>query len=100
MNQRKGCILKVLLVIAVDYTAVVIQENQIELIEVAKETNTHSFGRSTITMKIRSSGTSVKSKIRVAQKRPLMEQQVLPYLNLKKSKLLPIPGSESEGATD
>ena len=54
-----------------------IQDNQIELIEAAKETNTHSFGSSTCTGKTHASDTNVKNNMILAQKRPLMKQQLL-----------------------
>ena len=71
-----------------------IQDNQNELIEAAKETNSHSFCGSTSTVKIHTSDTSVKSKISLAQKMPMKKQQLLPHLSLKKTKLLLIPDSE------
>ena len=60
---------------SVSSTPAVIQHNQIELIEAAKETNTHSFGSSGSTVKIQATDTSVKNKISLAQKMPLMKQQ-------------------------
>ena len=78
---------------------VVIQDNQIEMIEPTKETNTYSFGRSTSTVTIHESETSVKkSKIGKAQKSCLMKQHVL-LLSFKTPKISPTPGSESEGGT-
>ena len=53
-----------------------IQDNQIELIEAAKETYTYSFGSITSSVKIHASETSVKSKISLTQKRPWMKQQL------------------------
>ena len=67
-----------------------IQNNQnlLELItRSCKGTKTHSFGSSTSTIKIHASDTSVKSNISLAQKMPLMKQQLLPYLSLKKHQL-------------
>ena len=54
-------------------TLVMIQDNQTVLIEAAMEINIRPFGSSTCTVKVHVIDTSVKSKISLAQKMPLMK---------------------------
>ena len=89
MNQRKGSILKVLLVIVMDYsissTPVVIQGNQIELVEAAKETNTYSFGSITIAVKIFASNTNVKKLDKFGSEKAFDEAAIVALFEFDKT---------------